>query len=136
MLSFNWISRRLPLAPELKDTIRAAEIAFPPVLLARSSACLIAQTYVSSHPASGLVLISPPASNSSVNKALLPTDLTEFNFEPKFPIAIAAAPEEEEILRLHHRLGKDPRVDIIPVPEVDEQLLGDKIEIWLDELGM
>lgn len=45
-----------------------------------------------------------------------------------------AALEEAETLRLHSRLGKDPRVDKIYVPNVVE--LSADIEKWLDELGM
>lgn len=47
-----------------------------------------------------------------------------------------AALEEAETLRLHSRLGKDPRVDKFYVPNVDKQHLGADIEKWLDELGM
>ncbi|OBZ65623.1 Kelch repeat-containing protein 3 [Grifola frondosa] len=71
---------------ELTSHIRLCAIPFAPVIIARSSGTLIAQTYISSHPASAMLLISPPASNSSVS-SLLPTPLREFDFEPRFPAA-------------------------------------------------
>ncbi|KAF9458207.1 hypothetical protein BDZ94DRAFT_1271290 [Collybia nuda] len=121
---------------ELKDAIRSAEIAFPPVLIARYSACLIAQSYISSHPASGLFMISPPASNASVENVVLPTHLKEFDFEPRFPIAIMATLKEVEKLSQHNRLAKHSAVDKIYVSRIDGQCLAVEIEKWLDELGM
>ena len=45
---------------ELASHIRLLAIPFAPVIVARAGGTLIAQTYVSSHPASALLLISPP----------------------------------------------------------------------------
>lgn len=120
---------------ELSNVIRLAAIPFPPVIFARKSASLIAQTYISSNPASGLFLISPPPSNS-VSKTLLPTPLQEFDFEPKFPIAIMASREEMNVLKTESRLGADLGVDKIEVDNLEGHDVLVAIEQWLDELGI
>jgi len=120
---------------QLSSDIRLAGIPFPPVIFARSSASLIAQTYISSNPASGLFLISPPSSNL-VSKGLLPTPLPEFNFEPKFPIAVMASRQEMDLLKEESRLGGDPEVDKIEVENVEGHEAFVAIEHWLDELGI
>ncbi|KAG5654755.1 hypothetical protein H0H81_003763 [Sphagnurus paluster] len=109
---------------------------FPPVIFARSLGCLIAQTYISSHPASALCLISPPPSNTSLSKSKFPTNLPEFNFEPKFPLSFMAAAKELEVLRAQHRLGDDPGVDMLSVPDVESPEALAAVEKWLDELGI
>ncbi|THU91771.1 hypothetical protein K435DRAFT_758877 [Dendrothele bispora CBS 962.96] len=121
---------------ELHSIVRTSFIPFPPVFIARGAACLIAQTYISSHPASGLLLISPPPCNASVPEKLLPTSLPEFNFEPKFPICVMSTPEEMRILQDRNRLCKDQGVDKIVVGNVEGQEAFIKIEQWLDEIGI
>jgi hypothetical protein len=125
----------LTYLPELSSDISLAGIPFPPVIFARSSASLIAQTYVSSNPASGLFLISPPSSNL-VLKGLLPTPLREFDFEPKFPIAIMASRQEMDLLKEESRLGRDPEIDKIEVENVEGHEAFLAIRHWLDELGI
>jgi len=105
------------------------------VIFARSSACLIAQTYISSNPASGLCLISPPPSNFA-SKAFLPTPLQEFDFEPKFPIAIMASQQEMSLFKKESRLGGDFGVDKIEIENTESQEAFVAIEQWLDELGI
>lgn len=121
---------------ELRNEIILSTIPFPPIIFARESACLVSQAYISSFPASGLFLISPPASNSLVPKHKLPTNLVEFDFEPKFPIGIMATPKELDFLRIHHRLGDDPRVDTMVVDDTKGSHALAEIEKWLDELGI
>ncbi|RDB29630.1 hypothetical protein Hypma_015359 [Hypsizygus marmoreus] len=121
---------------KLRDEIRFSTLLFPPVVFARSAACLIAQTYISSNPASGLFLMSPPISNASLPKELLPTDLAEFDFEPKFPVGIMGTPKEMEALRVHHRLGDDPNVDKMDVVNLDGSEALNEIERWLDDVGI
>lgn len=122
---------------ELASDIRLAAIPFPPVIFARGSASLVAQTYISSNPASGLFLISPPVSNAEPDvKASLPTPLKEFDFEPKFPIAIMAKPKEMQAIKAKSRLGQDPGVDRIEVDDVEGQKAFVAIDQWLDELGV
>ncbi|PIL23075.1 hypothetical protein GSI_14383 [Ganoderma sinense ZZ0214-1] len=128
---------------ELASHIRLLAIPFAPVIVARGAGTLIAQTYISSYPASALLLISPPPSNSALaasdtDKSLLPTALPEFDFEPRFPVAVMATKQERPVLEKENRLWKDPDVDKMVV-EDEAALTGQeglaRIEEWLDELG-
>lgn len=106
-------------------------------MIARALGSLIAQTFISSHPASGLVLISPPLSNSSDSVSdLLPTPLPEFDFEPRFPVALVCTHAESELLKKTNRLAQDADVDILAVDDVDSQEAFVKIEQWMDEVGI
>jgi hypothetical protein len=49
--------------PELRAHIRLLSIPFAPVVVSRGAGTLIAQAFVESNPASGLVLVDPPVSN-------------------------------------------------------------------------
>lgn len=110
---------------------------FPPVIFARSSACLIAETYISSHPASGMALISPPDTNAALQElGRLPTELSEFDYEPNFPIAVIATPDNLEHLQQHNRLSQHPSVDKLAVMDLEGQEALTKIELWLDEIGI
>ncbi|KAJ7783440.1 hypothetical protein DFH07DRAFT_787728 [Mycena maculata] len=112
-------------------------LAFPPVIFARSSAAIIAQAYISSNPATALVLTGNiPAVNADVPENLLPTPLEEFNFEPKFPIALVTTPHEMERLRKTNRLAQDPTVDLLTTEDLASQDAFLKIEGWLDDLGI
>ncbi|THH16153.1 hypothetical protein EW146_g4442 [Bondarzewia mesenterica] len=125
-------------AQELASHLRFATAMpspFPPVIFSRSNGALIAQTYISSHPASGLILISPPPSNLSVAKALLPTPLEEFNYEVKFPVAIVGTKEEVERVTEGGRLGTED-IDVLEVVSVDGQDAFTKMEELLDEWGI
>ena len=124
------------LPKELVSTIRHSTIPFPPVVFSRASACLIAQTYISSHPASGMVLISPPASNEDLDTAKLPTPLVEFNYEPKFPIAVIATPRHAQRLRESNRICQSGDVDIITVQDLDDGQVFVEVKNWLDKLGI
>ncbi|KAE9410926.1 hypothetical protein BT96DRAFT_969194 [Gymnopus androsaceus JB14] len=131
------IMQRLESDSELRDVVRASFNPFPPVFFARGAACLITQTYISSNPASGLVLISPPASNISLPKSHLFSALPEFNFEPTFPVAVVDTPEGMANLQAqNNRLANDSRVDRIVVNDVEGQDAFVKIEEWMDEIGI
>ena len=128
---------------ELASHIRLLAIPFAPVIVARAAGTLIAQTYISSYPASALLLISPPPSNSALaacdsHRSLLPTALPEFDFEPRFPVAVLATEDERPVLEKESRLWKDPGVDKLVVGR-ETELMGQeglaRIEEWLDELG-
>lgn len=83
------------------------------------------------------MLISPPSSNSADSvKTLLPTALPEFDFEPKFPIALMCTTEESEVLKESSRLAQDSDVDVLSVQDVDSQEAFVRIEQWLDEVGI
>ncbi|RPD60272.1 hypothetical protein L226DRAFT_548121 [Lentinus tigrinus ALCF2SS1-7] len=126
---------------ELASHIRLLAIPFAPVIVARAGGTLIAQTYISSYPASALLLISPPPSNATLSASSsppLPTPLPEFNFEPRFPVAVMCTENERSTLERENRLWKDPNVDKMVVR--DERAVSGqeglvKIETWLDELG-
>ncbi|KAJ6627241.1 hypothetical protein B0H10DRAFT_2161316 [Mycena sp. CBHHK59/15] len=122
----------------LKSEIRlSGHISFPPVIFARSFASLIAQTYISSNPATAMMLMGNiPSTNVEVPKQLLPTPLEEFNYEPKFPIAILTTLHEAERLRATNRLTKDPSVDLFVVRDMESQEAFSQIEGWLDDLGI
>lgn len=109
---------------------------FPPVIFARGPGSLIAQTFISSHRAGGMFLISPPASNADVPDHLLPTPLPEFDFEMKFPIALMGTAEEIEKLQQHRDLTKTGYVDTYIVDVIDEDTVLLKAEEWLDELNI
>ncbi|KAF9229467.1 hypothetical protein BS17DRAFT_689005 [Gyrodon lividus] len=109
---------------------------FPPVIFASGFASLIAQTYISSNPAQGLFLISPPPSNASLYPDTLPTPLAEFNYEPQFPLALMAQPEEMAALRAQSRFSQSVWVDLIEVEDLEGRQALKKIEQWIDELGI
>ncbi|EKM83749.1 hypothetical protein AGABI1DRAFT_66672, partial [Agaricus bisporus var. burnettii JB137-S8] len=128
---------------ELRSTIRLSTIPFPPVIFARASGCLIGQTYVSSNPATGLVLISPPRNNAELQGIMghdklpiLQSQLSEFNFEPHFPIAVIAKPGQMKTLEEFNRLVRAPEVDKITVDDLEGQRALDGIHNWLDQLGV
>jgi len=84
-----------------------------------------------------MVLISPPVSNAELSDAkVLPTPLEEFNYEPKFPIAVVATPEHADRLRESNRICQNGNVDIITVKDLDEQQTLVEVEVWMDKLGI
>ncbi|KZT26012.1 hypothetical protein NEOLEDRAFT_1063837 [Neolentinus lepideus HHB14362 ss-1] len=121
---------------ELRSHIRLAAIPFAPVIVSRSTGSLIAQTYISSNPARGLIMISPPPNNRTLAESLLPTPLEEFNYEPKFPIAIVGKKGELETWRKASRLGQDGRVDVFEVDDNEGQDALYRMEVWMDEIGV
>ncbi|KAJ7900020.1 hypothetical protein B0H14DRAFT_2671926 [Mycena olivaceomarginata] len=110
---------------------------FPPVLFARSAASIIAQTYISSNPVSAMMLWGNniPATNAELAGSLLPTRLAEFNFEPKFPIALLTTPREMDRLRETNRLAQAD-VELLTTADLESQDALVKIECWLDDLGI
>ncbi|KAJ7666430.1 hypothetical protein B0H17DRAFT_1210624 [Mycena rosella] len=124
---------------DLKSQLRLTmhTVSFPPVIFARSSASLIAQAYIGSNPATAMMLTGAiPSTNADVPQALLPTRLEEFNFEPKFPIALLTTAHEMERLRKTNRLAQAPEVDLFTTHDLESQDALLKIEGWLDDLGI
>ncbi|KAJ7456679.1 hypothetical protein FB451DRAFT_1048228 [Mycena latifolia] len=124
---------------DLKSQLRLTwhTISFPPVIFARSSASIIAQAYIGSNPAAAMMLTGDiPSTNADVPEAMLPTRLQEFNFEPKFPIALLTTAREMERLRKTNRLAQDPDVDLLTTHDLQSQDALLKIEGWLDDLGI
>ena len=139
----------------MKKCVSSGNITFPPILVARSLGCLIAQTYVSSYPVKGLALISPPPTNKSINDLCPKPELSEkfwklsklpeFTFEPDFPIEIFGLPENFEFDRLvsKNRLALEG-VEVVRIadkvlvggPEGQDMDIIVKMEEWLDALGV
>lgn len=92
----------------MKDHLNGQTTAFfPPLLFSKGKlGCLLAQTYVSSNPISGLVLISPPVSKT----------LPDFNFEPRFPIMVMSTKAEEKLISQH-------RLVIEALDEIDQVIV-------------
>lgn len=116
------------------------------MLVARGGAALIAQTYVSSHPASALVLINPPTSTTAFLESLaahksllLPTALREFDFEPLFPVIVFSPAGELESQQIANRLIQEG-ADLVGVCEDDDMAQDEdvvtKLEEWLDDIGV
>ncbi|KZT32092.1 hypothetical protein SISSUDRAFT_994402 [Sistotremastrum suecicum HHB10207 ss-3] len=126
-----------PIYPELGSQIRLADAPWPPVLFARSAGSLIAQTYISSNPSTGLCLISPPFSNADVQNVRMTTRV-DYTFEPKFPIAILDETERLAKLQAHHRLLQfnSPWVSALPVNTLGGQEMVNILERWLDDIGV
>ena len=85
-------SRAFAETASLLSTSSAAS--FPPFLLAANLATIPAQTYVSSHPLSALLLHSPisPLRAHELHPDAFPTPIEEeFDFEPGFPVAVMHA---------------------------------------------
>lgn len=76
----------------LNDQIRLLAIPFAPVVIASGPGCLVAQAYVSDHPASGLVLVSPPPDEDPRGRREKKGEWKwpKFGYEPRFPICIVA----------------------------------------------
>ncbi|BGP39835.1 hypothetical protein JCM10450v2_003805 [Rhodotorula kratochvilovae] len=134
------------LEQELVSLLRdpAASSPFPPLLFASSASSLLAETYVSSHPLSGLCLVSPFAA-ASAHTALpsaFPTQLKEFNYEPGFPIAVVA-PEgsdagEHRLVQEFGPLEGEEEDDALVrrlVGRRDEQGW-EKVMEWMDQNGL
>ncbi|KAF8314910.1 hypothetical protein DL93DRAFT_2057600 [Clavulina sp. PMI_390] len=122
---------------ELASHIRLAAIPFAPVLFARRGGALIAQTYISSNPASGMVLISPPVSNDAPEaRAWLPTPLQEFDYEPRFPLLIIDSDVEHHAKE--NRLVRDDGVETLymTAAELGGMSAWMKIEKWMDSVGI
>nr|GAT49774.1 predicted protein [Mycena chlorophos] len=122
---------------ELKSELRMSGHGsfFPPVIIGRSAASLIVQAYISSNPVSAMLLMGDiPVTNAIVPKTFLPTPLDEFNFEPKFPIALLATSTQMERL-VDHRLVR-AGVQTYTTDDLDGEDAMLKIESWLDMLGI
>jgi len=123
---------------ELSSHIRLAGIPFAPIIFARSAGgALIAQTYASSNPASGLILIAPsPSTSSDESQEILPTQLQEFDYEPRFPLLVIDIPAREKMQKDENRLLQDGGADFEVVEDLEGQDALMKMEKWMDEVGV
>ncbi|GAA5928776.1 uncharacterized protein JCM15063_003964 [Sporobolomyces koalae] len=129
------------LEQELVSLLRdpATSSPFPPLVFASSTASILAETYVSSHPLSGLVLDQPvpaPLARTRIPRAF-PTDVDEFDYEPFFPVAVISRDGQDSLHRLVTDFGgpdEDSLVRTI-VAERDEHGWQQIME-WMDEHGL
>lgn len=83
-----------------------------------------------------MLLGNVPSTNADIAESLLPTPLEEFNFEPKFPIALLTTPHLMQRLQKTNRLAQDPQVELLTTEDLESQDAFLKIESWLDDLGI
>lgn len=116
---------------ELSQAIRNSDSPFPPLLISKGLDTLIAQTYVSSHPLSGLVLVDPPLTVQQARETATDTKslqgVQEFDYEPFFPVAILAQRRRAEELE-RHRLRQDYSEDVELLVTSDELVSHDAFE--------
>ena len=89
---------------ELSSELSKAGSPFPPLLCAAGLDTLLAQTYVSSHPLSGLLLVNPPLTIKEAHDqkpGLVDPSTPEFDYEPFFPIALLTSRARAEVLEKH-----------------------------------
>lgn len=99
---------------------------FPPLLVSTALPSLVAETYVSSNPLSGLVLLDPPLTPRKAfkpNRYLLTTKLEDFTYEPRFPTLVAWTRAELD----RQRIGNVPwweahRIEMLKEEEAGESL--------------
>ena len=121
---------------DLSSHVRLAAIPFPPVIIARGGACIVAQSYIESNPASALILIEPPLSNASCAPKLLPTPIDEFTFEPRFSIAILSSSDKIKESRIVREGEKAGWVDVLKVKNLAGSSALMDIEKWMDSIGI
>lgn len=112
---------------------------FPPLLISSSLSTLLAQTYVSSHPLSALLLHSPtaPTSAHEVHPSILPTPIPEFDFEPNFPVAIMReAGQQVGGTRLERDFGDELDGEVRNVTGGKGKDGWKSVLEWMDENGL
>jgi hypothetical protein len=119
-------------------------IPFAPVIIAAEHSTLLSQSYISSHSASGLVLLSPPSSTAVATKGTADS-LPEFTFEPHFPVLVVAPDSQAKHFASQNRLVRDygdkgvgrggKGVSFETVPNVYSEQTRTAIERWMDRCG-
>lgn len=130
---------------ELAHQVRLLAIPFPPILISSSTSTLLTQSYISDHPASGIVLVAPPVDNASVASSNPDDRLPEFNYEPHFPILVVSPTELADQLKANNRLvrdyapkgvgrgGKGVSFEQVQDPTSDRTRM--TVERWMDRCG-
>ncbi|KAI8581332.1 hypothetical protein K450DRAFT_232533 [Umbelopsis ramanniana AG] len=135
------------LSKELANCIQKDLSFFPPVVIAQGFCTHVAEKYVESHPASGLVLLTPmnveQATKAGV-KELRENALEGSIYEPEFPILLMSNKEHDN--GKSHRLHGDPNIDQIEVEHGDDHngvvngrtwnQACDHAAQWLDDIGL
>jgi hypothetical protein len=112
---------------ELASEITKSESPFPPLLCAAGLDTLLAQTYVSSHPLSGLLLVDPPLSIKEAlarKPGIVDPSMPEFDYEPFFPIALLTSRSRAEAME-KHRLRQDYSEETRLLVSPDDDIFGD-----------
>ncbi len=130
---------------ELAHQIRLMAIPFAPIIIAAEFSTLLSQSYISSHPASGLVLISPPHSATIATANSLDEPLPELTYEPHFPVLVVASDVQAKEVQAQNRLVGDyadrgvgrggKGVSFEKVPNVYSEQSRMAIERWMDSCG-
>lgn len=135
------------------DTLRQAGSTppFPPIMISRGPASLIAQTYVSSRPLTALQLIDPPINNTYLREeqpALLPGDLAEFDFEITFPVRVVWSQAElqrqqekqvpwYDVHRIEHEREEEADESLDRYTFIEEKQGVESTQEWLEsEVGV
>ncbi|KAG2175055.1 hypothetical protein INT43_006117 [Umbelopsis isabellina] len=139
---------KLILGLDLAKCIQKDLSFFPPVIIANGVCTNVAERYIESHPATGLVLVDPATADKIAQMALqeLHTSnyaMDECTYEPQFPILLIHDNQETST---PHRLQMDPNVDKVvlasgvnPNEYIDGKVWKDAYQStvnWLDEMGM
>lgn len=126
---------------------------FPPLIIAKNLATLIAETYVSSNALSGMVLLDPPispevASSKESSLGRLPTPLPPFTYEATFPCMVAWSAERAKRLafwdahRIEHLLEDEAdasldRKIVNLEDETESHGAGPhEVRMWAEDSGM
>ncbi|CBQ69938.1 conserved hypothetical protein [Sporisorium reilianum SRZ2] len=135
------------------DTLREAGQTppFPPIMITRGPASLIAQTYVSSRPLTALQLVDPPINNAYLRKEqphLLPGDLAEFDFEITFPVRVVWSQAELQrqqqqsvpwygVHRIEHEREEEADESLDRYTFVEDKQGAESTQDWLEsEVGV
>jgi hypothetical protein len=132
---------------ELAKCIQKDLSFFPPVVIAQGFCTHVAEKYVESHPASGLVLMTPmnveQATKAGV-KEISGNELEGSIYEPEFPILLMTDKEHDN--GKPHRLHGDPNIDQVEVEQGEDHngVVNGKTwdqsckhaTQWLDDIGL
>ncbi|KAM0749211.1 hypothetical protein T439DRAFT_326955 [Meredithblackwellia eburnea MCA 4105] len=112
---------------------------FPPLLISSHLSSLLSQTYVSSHPLSGLLLLSPTPVSAlhSSHSSIFPTEVEEFNYEPTFPLGLILE-DGEKLCERWEELKDEDEVRVAWVDEGDAKGKKgfQKCVKWMDQVGL
>ncbi|KAG9314501.1 hypothetical protein JVU11DRAFT_5298 [Chiua virens] len=67
---------------------------------------------------------------------MLPTPLSEFNYELHFPIALMATSDSMATVKTQRRFTHSRWVDLIEVENLESDQAIKEVERWVDELGI
>lgn len=132
---------------EARSMLSRHNTPFPPVMISRGPATLIAQTYVSSRPLTALQLIDPPITNEHLRRdrqGLLPDKLDEFDFETTFPVRVVWSQTEldrqaeagvswYDVHRIEHLREEEADESLDRYTYLTDQSGAQETQEWLEE---